>query len=165
MHITLHGGVGVGLKYGKNSIGSNRPNTFFVYSCYFHYFNLACVCPLFLFLGTLFSLLLISVHSQTSILVHVRPVIYSSAHVRPVHDNNNIFTIILIMLCSLFTILWHQPLPFRITTIHVFLNMDIYILILITYMFIKYKYSHFYITRVSAVFYLHPVYITLVLEF
>ena len=25
MHITLHGG---GLKYGKNSIGSNGPNTF-----------------------------------------------------------------------------------------------------------------------------------------
>ena len=46
-----------------------------------------------------------------------------------------------------------------------FLNMDIYILILITYMFIKYKYSHFYITRVSAVFYLHPVYIALVLVF
>ena len=46
-----------------------------------------------------------------------------------------------------------------------FLNMDIYILILITYMFIKYKYSHFYITQVSAVFYLHPVYIALVLVF
>ena len=46
-----------------------------------------------------------------------------------------------------------------------FLNMDIYILILITYMFIKYKYSYFDITRVSAVFYLHPVYIALVLVF
>ena len=43
-----------------------------------------------------------------------------------------------------------------------FLNIDTYILILITYMFIKYKYSHFYISRVSAVFYLHPVYIALV---
>ena len=41
----------------------------------------------------------------------------------------------------------------------------IYVLILITCMFIKYKYSHFYITRVSAVFYLHPVYIPLVLVF
>ena len=64
------------------------------------------------------------------------------------------------MLCSLFTILWHQPVHFRITTY--FLNMEKYILILITYMFIKYKYSHFYISRVSAVFYLHPVYIALV---
>ena len=104
--------------------------------------------PYFCFTELCFHLLLISVHNQTGVSVHVRPVIKSSAYVGLVHDNNNnnIFTIIYnnIMLpfyyfvTSTFTFLDYNNIYF--------LNMDIYILILIIYMFSKYKYSHFYIT-------------------
>ena len=56
MRITLHGGGG--LKYGKNSIGSNRTEYVFVSSYWFYRINLACMCPLFLFHGTLFSFII-----------------------------------------------------------------------------------------------------------
>ena len=56
MHITLHGGGG--LKYGKNGIGSNGPNMFLFIHTVFIVFNLAYVCPLFLFHGTLFSFII-----------------------------------------------------------------------------------------------------------
>ena len=47
-----------GLKYVKNSIGSNGPNTFMFVHIGFYRINLACACPLFLFHGTLFSFII-----------------------------------------------------------------------------------------------------------
>ena len=55
IRITLHGG---GLKYVKNSIGSNWTEYVFVSSYWFYRINLACACPLFLFHGTLFSFII-----------------------------------------------------------------------------------------------------------
>ena len=66
---------GGGLKYGKNGIGSNGPNMFlFIHAIFIILTKLACV-PYFCFMELCFHLLLISVHSQTGVSVHIRPVI------------------------------------------------------------------------------------------
>ena len=65
-----------GLKYVKNGISCNGSNTFlFIYTVFIVLTELVCV-PFFFFMELCFHLLLlISVHNQTGVSVHVRPVI------------------------------------------------------------------------------------------